>query len=174
MKIKNRIYRKTLKIRCNFNKLSFALACLSLGAFQTIMHSQDLEPGYMSALPIGSNIAIISTGFSQGNILLDKSIPIEGLEAKMLTIGMAYVRGFKLFNRLAKIDVVVPYANADFSGLLEGEPQSRNRYGLGDPLFRFSMMLIGVKPMKPQEFFKTEQQKFRLGIALRLKAPLGQ
>lgn len=174
MEIKNKIYRNSLTIRCKFNKLIFALACLSLGVFQTTVHSQDLEPGFMSPLPIGSNIALVFTGFSQGNILLDKSIPIEGLEAKMLTIGMAYVRGFKLFNRLAKIDVVFPYANADFKGLLEGEPQSRNRYGLGDPLFRFSMMLIGVKPMKPKDFFKHEQQKFRLGIALRLKAPLGQ
>ena len=171
---KNKIYRNTLTICCNFNKLFFVLSCLSLGVFQTTIQAQDLEPGYMSAVPIGSNIAIVSAGFSEGNILLDKTLPIEGLEAKMFNVVLAYFRSFKLFNRLAKIDVVFPYANADFTGLLEGERESRNRYGLGDPMFRFSMILIGVKPMKPQEFFKQEQQKFKLGVSMRVKAPLGQ
>jgi hypothetical protein len=174
VEIKNKIYRNSLTIRCKFNKLFFALSCLCLGAFQTTIHSQDLEPGFMSALPIGSNIAIAVTGFSQGNILLDKTIPVEDLEANMLSFGLAYLRGFKLFNRLAKIDVVLPYANANFKGLAEGEPKSANRRGLGDPMFRFSMILVGVEPMKPQEFFKQEQQKFKLGVSIRVKAPLGQ
>jgi len=174
VEIKNKIYRNTLTIRCKFNKLFFALSCLSLGAFQTTVHSQDLEPGYMSALPIGANIAIVSTGFSQGNILLDNTLPIEGLEAKMFNVVMGYFRSFKLFNRLAKIDVILPYANADFNALVEGVPQSATRTGLGDPMIRFSMILIGVKPLKPQEFFKQEQQKFKLGVAFRVKAPLGQ
>ncbi len=174
MEIKNKTYCNSLTIRCKFNKLFFALSCLCLGAFQTTVHSQDLEPGFMSALPIGSNIALVSAGFSQGNILLDKSIPVEDLEANMINIGLAYLRGFKLFNRLAKIDVVLPFANADFTGLAEGESKSANRRGLGDPKFRFSMILIGVKPMEAQEFFKQEQQKFKLGISMRVKAPLGQ
>ena len=141
MEIKNKTFRNSLTIRCKFNKLFFALSCLCLGAFQTTVHSQDLEPGFMSALPIGSNIALVSAGFSQGNILLDKSIPVEDLEANMINIGLAYLRGFKLFNRLAKIDVVLPFANADFTGLAEGESKSANRRGLGDPKFRFSMIL---------------------------------
>lgn len=174
MEIKNRIYHNTLTIRCKLNKLFFVLSCLSLGVIQTTVHSQDLEPGFMFALPIGTNVAMVSTGYSQGNILLDKTIPIEGLESKMFNIGMIYLRGFKLFNRLAKIDIVLPYANADFSALVEGEPQSANRTGLGDPMVRFSMILLGAKPLKPQEYFKQEQKKFKLGVSFRIKAPLGQ
>lgn len=128
----------------------------------------------MFALPIGTNVAMVSTGYSQGNILLDKTIPVEGLESKMLNLGLVYLRGFKLFNRLAKIDIVLPYANADFTALVEGVPQSANRTGLGDPMVRFSMILLGVKPLKPQEYFKQEQKKFKLGVSFKLKAPLGQ
>ncbi len=174
MKIKNKLYRNTLTIRCKFHKLFFVLSCLGLGIFQTTVHAQDLEPGYMSALPIGGNIAIVSTGFSHGNILLDNTLPVEGLEAKMFNVVMGYFRSFKLFNRLTKIDVVIPFAYADFNALVEGVPQSATRTGLGDPMFRFSMILIGVKPLKPQEYFKQEQQKFKLGVAFRIKAPLGQ
>lgn len=163
-----------MTISVNRHRFLITLLCIIFSSLPTTVHAQDLEPGYMSALPIRSNIALAVAGFSQGNILLDKTIPIEGLEARMFTAGVAYLRGFKLFNRLAKIDVVLPYANANFSGLLEGVPETRNRNGLGDPLFRFSMILIGVKPMKPQEFFKQEQQKFKLGVSFRVKAPLGQ
>ena len=156
------------------NRFLITLIFIVLGSLLTKIHSQDLEPGFMFPLPIGTNVAMLSTGYSQGNILLDKTIPIEGLESKMFNLGMIYLRGFKLFNRLAKIDVVLPYANADFKALVEGEPQSANRTGLGDPMVRFSMILLGVKPLKPQEYFKQEQKKFKLGVSFRIKAPLGQ
>jgi len=156
------------------NRFLITLLFIVLGSLLTKIHSQDLEPGFMFPLPIGTNVAMLSTGYSQGNILLDKTIPIEGLESKMFNLGMIYLRGFKLFNRLAKIDVVLPYANADFKALVEGLPQSANRTGLGDPMVRFSMILLGVKPLKPQEYFKQEQKKFKLGVSFRIKAPLGQ
>jgi len=163
-----------MAISVNRNRFLITLLCIIFSSLPTTVHSQDLEPGFMSALPIGANIAVVSTGTSRGNILLDKTIPIEGLEAKIFNLGVGYLRSFKLFNRLAKIDAVLPYANADFNALVEGEPQSANRNGLGDPMVRFSMILLGVKPLKAQEFFKQEQKKFKLGVSFRVKAPLGQ
>ena len=136
--------------------------------------SQDLEPGFLSAMPTGSNIGIASYGYSQGEILLDNTLPIEDLNSKLSIIGLGYFRSFKLFNRLAKFDVVVPYAIGDYEALLEGEEAATTKNGFGDPLVRISMILIGVDPLKPQEFFKKEQKKFKLGFALRAKVPLGQ
>ena len=141
---------------------------------QNQVSSQDLEPGFLSAMPIGGNIGIASYGYSQGEILLDKALPIEDLNAKMSIIALGYFRSFKLFNRLAKFDVVVPYAIGDYSGLLEGEGATTYRNGFGDPLARISMILIGTDALKPQEFFKEEQKKFKLGVALRMKIPIGQ
>lgn len=136
--------------------------------------AQDLEPGFLSAMPIGGHIAIASAGYSKGNILLDKTLPIEDLEAKINSFGLGYFHSFKLLDRLTKFSVVVPYAIGDFSALVEGEPQSDVRNGLGDPIVTLSMMLIGTEALKPQEFFKQEQKKFKLGVLLKLKAPLGQ
>lgn len=163
-----------MAISSDRNRFLITVLYIVFGSLLTKIHSQDLEPGFMFTLPIGTNVAVVSTGYSQGNILLDKTIPIEGLESKMLNLGLIYFRGFKLFNHLAKIDVVLPYANADFKALVEGVPQSANRSGLGDPMVRFSMILLGVKPLKPQEFFQQEQKKFKLGVSFRIKAPLGQ
>jgi len=137
-------------------------------------HSQELEPGFLSTMPTGGNIAIASYGFSFGDILIDKSLPIEGLNSRLNILGVGYFRSFKLFNRLAKFDVVLPFAFGKFNGLLEGQPESVSRQGFGDPLVRLSMILLGADPLKPQEYFKQEQKKFKLGFAMRFQVPLGQ
>lgn len=138
------------------------------------LSAQDLEPGFLSAMPIGGNIGIASYGYSQGEILLDNTLPIEDLNSKMSIIGLGYFRSFKLFNRLGKFDVVVPYAVGDYEALLEGEEASTTKNGFGDPMLRVSMILIGVDPLKPQDFFNQKQKDFKLGVALRVKVPLGQ
>lgn len=156
------------------NKSFLVFLCLCLGLFHNSIYSQDLEPGFLSAIPIGGNIAIASYGYSFGDILLDQSLPIEDLNSKLNILAVGYFRSFKLFNRLAKFDVVVPYAFGTFSGLLEGQPESVARDGFGDPLVRLSMIFLGTDPLKPAEFFKQEQKKFKLGGFIRFQVPLGQ
>lgn len=174
MKIKYKIHYNALKTSDHWKKLIFALSYFLCNLFWTPVGAQDLEPGFLSAIPIGTNIAIAATGYSQGNILLDNTLPIEDLEAKIYNFALGYFYSFKLFNRLAKMDVVVPYALADFNAIVENEPQSATRNGLGDPMLRLSMILVGADPVKPQEFFKQEQQKFKMGVSFRVLAPLGQ
>lgn len=170
MKInKNTSSKKKLK-----NRFGFFLLCVFGLMIQYDILSQDLEPGFLSAMPIGSNIGIASYGYSQGEILLDNTLPIEDLNSKMSIIALGYFRSFKLFNRLTKFDIIVPYAVGDYEALFEEEAATASKNGFGDPLVRISMILIGVDPLGPQEFFKKEQQKFKLGVALRAKVPLGQ
>jgi hypothetical protein len=157
----------------NRNILFLFTIYLSFGFLEKAT-AQNLEPGYLSAMPIDGHIAVATTGYSKGNILLDNTLPIENLEAGINNFALGYLHSFKLFNRLTKFSVVVPYAIADFSALVEGEPQSDVRNGLGDPILAFSMMLLGTEALKPQEFFKQEHKKFKLGILFKLKMPLGQ
>jgi hypothetical protein len=125
-------------------------------------------------MPIGGNFAIVSYIHSGGNILLDNTLPIEDLNAKLNNFAIGYVRSFKLFNKLAKFDAIIPYANGNFNALLDNEDGSTSRHGFGDPFFRLSLILIGVKPLTPGEFFKQESKKFKLGVIFRFKAPLGE
>ena len=155
-------------------KLKVLLICLVANFCINHIQAQDLEPGFMSAMPTGSNIGIVSYGHSRGDILLDNTLPVDDLNSKLNSIGLGYFRSFKMFNRLAKFDVVLPYAFGEFNGSVEGVERTVYKNGFGDPLLRLSMIFVGVDPLKPKDFFKSEQKKFKLGASFRLKVPLGQ
>lgn len=137
-------------------------------------YSQDLEPHLISALPTGGNFLIASYSHSNGNILVDNTIPIDNLDANLNNIVVAYARSFKLFNKLTKFDAILPYSFAAFSGVVSQIDSSTSRNGFADPLFRISMILIGTKPLTPADFFKREVKKFNLGVSFRLRIPTGQ
>ncbi len=136
--------------------------------------AQDLEPRFLSAMPISGNFAIASYGYSNGNILLDNSLPVEDLNAKLNNIVLAYARSFRLFGRLAKFDMVIPYSIGSFSGLVSNIDSTAARTGFGDPLLRISMILVGGKAMGVSEFMKHLPKKFKLGVSFRIRPPLGQ
>jgi len=137
-------------------------------------NAQDLEPRSLSAVPTGGNFAIASYGYSSGNILVDNTLPIEDLNASMNNIVFAYARSFKLFNRLAKFDVIAPYSFGSFTGIVSNIDSSTSMNGLADPLARLSIILIGEKPLSLGEFSKQEYKKFKPGAFFRFRAPIGQ
>jgi len=137
-------------------------------------NAQDLEPRFLSSIPIGGNFAIVSYGYSNGNILLDNSLPIEDLNAKLNNIVVAYARSFKLFGRLTKFDMVIPYSIAGFSGVVSNIDSTTKRNGFGDPLFRLSMVLVGGKAMGVNDFMIQQPKKFKLGVSFRFRPPIGQ
>jgi hypothetical protein len=100
----------------------------------TLVQAQDLEPRFLSSIPTGGNFAIAAYGYSTDNILLQNTLPIEDLEAKLNSISFVYARSFKLFNKLAKFDVDAPYAFGYFEGVVNDTDSSISRNGLGDPL----------------------------------------
>ena len=136
--------------------------------------AQAFEPRFLSDIPIKSNIFIGSYAYSKGDILLDNASPVQDLESNLNSIIVGYARGFKLFNKLAKFDVVLPYAFADFSGLLNGEAASTSRNGFGDPLLRLSIVFIGAEPLVLGDFIKHKPKKFKFGAGFRVTPPLGQ
>jgi hypothetical protein len=142
--------------------------------FISPLRAQDLEPRFLSSIPIGGNFAIASYGYSTGNILLDNTLPIEDLNAKLNSFVFAYARSFKLFNKLAKFDVVTPYSFGYFEGVVSEINSSKSSNGLGDPMLRFSVILVGSKPLLVNEFLKYKEKKFKFGVTARLKLPLGQ
>jgi hypothetical protein len=115
----------------NHRALKFLLsvvACL----FIIQLQAQDLEPRLLSPIPTGGNFAIASYGYSLGNILLDNSLPIEDLNASINSLILAYARSFKLFNKLAKFDAIVPYAFGTYDAIVNSVDTSATRSGFGD------------------------------------------
>ena len=138
------------------------------------LEAQDLEPRLLSPAPTGGNFAIASYGYSIGNIMLDNSLPVEDLNARINSFILAYARSFKLFNKLAKFDAIVPYAFGTYDAIVNNVDTSATRTGFGDPLFRLSIIWIGTNPLSPPDFIKREQKKFNLGTSVRVIAPIGQ
>lgn len=137
------------------------------------LQAQELEPRSLTNVPIGSNFAVLGYAYSQGNILLDPSIPIENLDAKINILLGGYVRSINFFGLSSKVDVMVPFATGHWTGVYEGVDTATARTGFGDPSVRLSVNLLGAPALKPSEYSKY-QQKTIIGLSIRVFVPLGQ
>ncbi len=141
--------------------------------YSTQVKSQDLEPRFLSSVPMKSNFAGIIYGYSSGDILLNAQ-EIENLNAKLNNVAIFYGRSFKMLNKPTKIDIVAPYSFGELNAFVSSVDTSVYKNGASDPTIRFSMILVGDKALSLQEFAKREKKKFKFGTALKIKLPLGR
>lgn len=158
---------------CDMTGAKLTLLIFLLGS-GLMLPAQDLEPRYMSMMPVKGNFIVASYAYSAGNILLDNALPIEDLEASIHSLAAGYARSFRLFGQLAKFDAVLPYSFGTWEGKVNQIDSSTQRIGFGDPLLRVSMMLIGGPALSPVEYATHDPKNFKLGIQFRVRAPLGQ
>lgn len=135
--------------------------------------AQELEPGTYQNLPIGANALLFNYSFSEGNVLVDATLPIEGANANVHVWAGIYVRGFSLFGKSAKFDAIGAVSHAYFEGVVAGEFRTRSPNGLTDPRFRLLVNLYGAPALKPAEFARY-RQKTVVGVSLQAVPPLGQ
>ena len=137
------------------------------------LQAQDLEPRFLSSVPLRTNYSGIVYGYSSGDILLNAQ-EIEGLNAKLNSVAVFYGHSFKLLNKPAKFDIAVPYAFGKLNALVSQQDTTAYRNGFVDPTIRLSIILVGDKALSLQEFSKREVKKFKLGASFKIKAPLGR
>ena len=130
--------------------------------------AQDLEPRRWTPLPPGINVVGAGVVGSQGDIVFDPALQVEDATVEAETIGLSYVRSLRLGEKLARIDVTVPWQHANYRGLLEGVPAAVTRVGLMDPSIRLSVILAGDRP-DPAAKSNTV-----VGAAIAVIAPLGE
>lgn len=151
-----------------------AIFLVGLASLAMPSHAQDLEPRRWSQLPTGTNFVGVGLAYSEGDIFVDPVLQIEDASVELVTAGISYIRSFGLFGRSARFDVSVPYAEGDWDGLLEGQPASVQRKGLGDPRFRLSVLLYGGPALDRRAFAETPASNTVVGFGLSLVAPLGE
>ncbi len=154
----------------NLSGISFSYFVLT---FSTFSYAQELEPRALTNVPVGFNFAVLGYGYAQGNILLDPAVPIENLESRLHTIVGAYLRAISFFGLSGKVDLVVPLAFGDWTGLYLGEGASRKIDGLGDPRVRLSVNFVGAPALRLNEY-RNYQQNTVAGASVQIIAPLGQ
>ena len=160
------------KIKFKSKLKVFILSLIGL-LFFAPLQAQDLEPRFLSSLPLKTNFAGTAYGYSTGDIQLNSQV-IKNLNAKLNSVVGFYGRSFKLLNKPAKLDIVSTYSFGNLNALVSKVDTTVYKNGLHDPAFRVSMILIGEKALSPQEFKTREKKKFKLGAALKIKAPIGQ
>jgi hypothetical protein len=129
---------------------------------------QDLEPRRWTPLPPGLNVVGAGYVRTEGDISFDPVLLIEDAEVGGHTAAISYVRSFAIAGKLARLDLVVPWQNLHWTGLLDGVPAEAKRVGLADPNIRLSMILAGGPP-DPSASSNTV-----VGAAVAVSVPLGE
>jgi len=138
-----------------------------------VASAQQLEPRAYSPSPVGLNFLGLGFLYSYGGVVLDPSLPIENIHAKVYNALPYYGRTFGLFGRQSSVTLTTPYAWATVHGDVQEASRSVDRSGLADPMLRFALNLIGGPALTPQEFLRHKPET-TLGTSLTISAPFGQ
>jgi Putative MetA-pathway of phenol degradation len=151
-------------------RLVSALALLLLPVY---VSAQELEPGAYWPIPARLNIVTVVNSFNWGDVAFDPTAPIDEASSTINTTSIAFTRAFSLAGRSANAGVAVPVIAGHIEGRYLGEPAEVDRFGQGDPRFRFAMNLYGAPSMTLKEFASYRQRTI-VGVSVTVAPPLGQ
>lgn len=138
--------------------------------------AEELSPRRWSHLPIETNFIGIAYAYTDADIDLDPVLDIENGQMALNTWGAQYIRTFALLEKSARIDILQAYQEGEWSGLLQGVPETVHRSGLSDTLVRFAINLYGAPPLQGREFAvyrATQKVETLVGVGLSLQLPTG-
>lgn len=135
--------------------------------------AQELEPRAYANLPVGLNFLQLGYSYSAGNVLFDPQIPLENVTGKVNSINLVYIRALGVAGKSARLLFALPYAGLSATGILAGEPVSRDVSGPGDPALGFAINFSGAPALSPKEFARYRQD-LNLGVTFAVRPPLGQ
>ena len=92
--------------------------------------AQELVPRGYWPTPNGTNVLVLSYQRSTGDIVTDPTLPLAGVESTIDYLQLSYQRTFSLAGRTTTMQLSLPYADGETSGLLHGELRSRELTGL--------------------------------------------
>ncbi len=150
-----------------------AAALLIFAIYSSHVCAQSLEPRAYSETPVGLNFLIALYDYSEGTAAFDPTLPLTDAHLHTNTETFAYSHTLDAWGQSAKFDLVLPRVSLAGSALLAGEPRARDVTGLGDPLFRFSINLLGAPAIDLKEL-KDYHQDLIVGVSLKVSAPFSQ
>lgn len=136
--------------------------------------AQDLDPRAYIKVPVNITFAVLGFGYSYGNVIIDPTIAIRDLKAKIESPIIGIGHTFSLFGLTSQAYVTLPYAWTQATGLAIGNDRSTTRSGLADMKFRVSVLLFGAPAATLNEFTKNPSRTTILGMSLSVTAPIGQ
>jgi hypothetical protein len=136
--------------------------------------AQELSPRAYWPAPDGTSVLSLAYQYSRGDVVIDPTLPIEGVDARISVAQAAYTHTFGFLGRTSSLQLSLPYTWADAEGLYLGQPASRRIEGWADARLRFAINLIGAPTMNRQEFLALARNPVpQVGLSVLLQAPTG-
>lgn len=159
----------------NIARLSLTLVIAGAAvAHTTAAVAQELTPRAYWPAPDGTNVFVLGYQHSAGDIVVDPSLPITGVDSRNDVLQPTYQRSFGLFGRTASLQFGLPFADGKTEGLVGDVFRKRLVSGMGDLRTRLAINLKGAPSMNPQEFRALLQDpKSIIGASLTIQAPTG-
>ena len=102
----------------------------------TTLNAQEMQPRAYFPAPVGVNFLVTSYSRISGGLLFDPSLPVQDAHVVANIGTLSFTQSLGVLGRSAQVLAIVPYVQADLTGLLAGSPQYRYRSGMGDSVFR--------------------------------------
>ncbi|MGI9202834.1 MAG: transporter [Woeseiaceae bacterium] len=140
-------------------------------------NAQDIEPRRWTPLSPGVSVIGVGYGYTEAEIFFDPVLRIEDAEFDGHTAAISYVRSFSVAGKSARVDVLLPWQNMHWQGLLDGQPAETGRVGLADPRIRLSMILAGAPSLPVDElsqYVASRPVNTVFGAAVSVTVPWGE
>jgi hypothetical protein len=114
--------------------------------------------------------------YTEADIGFDPVLDLENVEMESEVWVAKYIRTFALFDRSARIDITQGYQEAEWTGLLQGDPAKATRNGPTDTFVRFSTNLHGAPALQGKDFAAYRSANSNdtiVGFGLVLRLPTG-
>ncbi len=134
--------------------------------------AQLMEPLSYTNAPVGLNFFSVGYGHLWGDVLVDPSLPVKDVNARVDTAVLNYARVADFFGQSGTFSLVVPYAWLGASGEVAGQSRTVDRTGLTDISMRVSVNLAGAPALSLREFGAYRQDTI-VGISVLMTAPTG-
>ena len=158
-----------------YNLLIVCIACFLFTCKS--LYAQDIEPRRWTPMPLGVHVIGFGYANQSGILYFDPTLQIEDASIDVNLLALQYFQPLKLGNKLARLDVKIPYLFTEWDGLLAGTPETINRNGFADPTLRLSMNLVGPDAMDPKgikEYYLSNPVNTSIGISMAVTFPFGQ
>jgi hypothetical protein len=145
------------------------------GLWTANLAAQELTPRLYWPAPKGTKVLVSGYTYLDGDVLVDRSLPISGVDSRINSGVLAYVQTLGLWGRSSNLLVELPYTWGKTKGFVYGTPAQREFSGAGDLGVTLTVNLLGAPSMTREDFLKLRANPHPLlGASLKVLAPTGQ
>jgi hypothetical protein len=153
----------------------FLLVATALTLSPALSVAQTLSPRAFWPSPVGTNVLVLGYQRTEGDIVVDQSLPIAGVESTLDYLQASFQHTFDWWGRTGTLQISQATADGTTSGFVEGELRSQRIVGPLDTIGRLAINLRGAPAMSPEQFRElVRDPQPILGVSLTVSAPTGE